>query len=247
MTSFLAAVGRYTRFTLAAVWALPRLDRAEMMHQAYLMGVGSILVILAVCAFAGAMLAVQGFASLKAFGTPELLGMFISLAGVREVFPLVGAGCAGAKLGSAVAAEVATLRIGQQIDALEVMSVDPMRYLVAPRMVACLVVTPLLVGAGLLAGLGAAYLTATLQLGVDPGSFITRALENISVTDLLAALVKGLAFGALTGSMACWQGFDAAGGPASVGTAANMAVVRSMMVGAVVNLFISQAFYGGLL
>lgn len=246
-TDLLAALGRYARFCADTARAAPFLDVRELLHQAYVMGVGSLVVMLAVGAFAGAMLTVQGFASLRAFGTPELLGMFIALGGVREVFPLIGAGCVGAKVGSAVASEVATLKIGQQIDALEVMAVEPMRYLVAPRVVACILVTPVLVGACLISGLVASYLIATLQLGVDQGAFLGRLFENITHRDLASGMAKAVAFGALTGSLSCWHGYAANAGAASVGTASNRTVVQAMVVGAIVNLFISNIFYGGLL
>lgn len=242
---FLAGVGGYVRFSARSVLALPRLDVRQALDQAWEMGAGSLLVVVAVCGFAGAMLAVQGFASLTAFGAPELLGMFVALTGVREVFPMVGAGCVGAKLGSAVAAEVASLRMGQQLDALEVMAVDPLAYVVAPRMVSSVVVTPLLVGAGLVAGLASAYVVAVLQLGVDPGNFLARTFEALALRDVAAVVVKGLAFGSATGSLACFAGYAAMGGPAAVGRAANRAVVQAMVVGALLNLAISNAFYGG--
>lgn len=242
----LAQLGNLARFCGLVVLASLRLDRAQFTQQAWLMGSGSVLMTLAVCTFAGAMLTVQGFASLKAFGTPELLGMFVALSGVREVFPLVGAGCLGAKLGSAMAAEVATLRVGQQLDALSMMGVDPLRHVVAPRWLAAALVTPLLTGLGVMAGLLSSYLIATLQLGVDPGAFVARAAENLSARDLGAGLVKALAFGVITGALACWHGMAPASGPQGVGRAANLTVVQSMVAGAVVNLILSHLIYGGL-
>jgi phospholipid/cholesterol/gamma-HCH transport system permease protein len=246
LLALLQAVGAYVRFCGRAALAAPRMDTVELRAQARGMVASSILVVAAVAAFAGAMLTVQGFASLKAFGTPEMLGMFVAMAGVREVFPLICAGCVGAKVGSAMAAEMATLRLGQQLDALEVMAVDPLRHLVAPRMLATLVVTPVLVAAGTLMGLFASYLTAVLQLGVDPGAFVHRLLESMAVRDLGAGVVKALAFGALTGTLGCWHGWRVPGGAQSVGRAANHTVVQTMMMGAVLNLLISTAFYGRL-
>jgi len=117
----------------------------------------------------------------------------------------------------------------------------------APRLVACIVVTPLLVGACLLAGLVSSYLIATLQLGVDQGVFVSRLLENISLRDLVSALVKALGFGMLTGTLACWHGYAADAGAASVGQASNRTVVQAMVTGGVLNLFVSNVFYGGLL
>ena len=242
----LATLGRFARFCAVGTAAIPMARGSAWRALCWEMFAGSILVTLAVTAFSGAMLTVQGFASLTSFGTPELLGMFVSLSGVREVFPLIGAGCVGAKLGSAMAAELATMRLGQQVDALEVMAVDPVTELVAPRLLAATVVTPLLVGLGLMGGLFASYLVATYQLGVDPGGFLARALDVLTAKDILAGLTKGTAFGALTGALACFHGLEPARGPGGVGDAANRTVVQAMVVGAVVNLLISHLFYGGL-
>jgi phospholipid/cholesterol/gamma-HCH transport system permease protein len=247
LMDLLAGVGSYTRFCGQAFMALRRADGRETLRQAYDAGVGSLAVILSVCGFAGAMLTVQGFASLAAFGTPEMLGMFVALAGVREVFPLIAAGCVGAKVGSALASEMATLRMGHQLDALEVMAVDPMEKLVAPRLIACVFMTPLLVGAGMMGGLVCSYVIATLQLSVDAGGFLGRALENMAPRDVAAGMTKAVLFGGLTGTLACWHGYGAQGGPQAVGRAANRAVVQAMVAGAVVNLLVSHGFYGGLL
>lgn len=246
LLSQLALVGAYVRFCARAARAVPAMDREETLAQARGVLFGSLLVVVAVGAFAGAMLTVQGYASLRAFGTPELLGMFVAVGGGREVIPLICAGCVGAKVGSAMASEVATLRVGQQLDALEVMAVDAFGYLVAPRLVACVLMTPVLVAVGLGAGLGASYLTATLQLGVDPGAFTSHMLKSLAPRDMVAAMVRALAFGGLASTLGCWHGWRVRTGAHSVGRAANLTVVQSMMVGAVVNLFISNGFYGGL-
>jgi len=223
-----------------------RLLPRQLVKYAHEIGARSVLLVSVVCAFAGAMLAVQGFATLHMLGAPELLGMFIGLGGVREVFPLVAAGTVGARAGCAIAAEIATLQIGEQIDALEVMSVDPVAYLVAPRLLAAVLVTPLVMAVGVLAGLGAAYLTAVVQLGVDPGAYLARAYGPLSYHDSVGIIVKGLVFGVIVVVVTSIEGFRARGGAAGVGVAANRAVVRAMVAGSVVNLALSQLLFGGM-
>jgi len=234
------------RVLRAALW--PRLDRKfgrQLVRAAHEIGVRSVLLVSVVCAFAGAMLAVQGYATLHLLGAPELLGTFVGLSGVREVFPIIAAGTVGARAGCAIAAEIATLKIGEQLDALEVMAVDPIAHLVAPRFLAALLVTPLVMTAGVLAGLGAAYLTAAVQLQVDSGAYLARLYGPLSPNDAVAIVVKGAVFGAIIVVVTAAEGFRAGGGPAGVGAAANRAVVRAMVAGSVVNLALSQVLFGG--
>lgn len=213
---------------------------------AYDLSVGSILLVSVVTAFIGAMLAVQGMVSLNQIGAPELLGMFIGLGGVREVFPIMAAGTVGARAGSAIAAELATLKLGQQLDALQVMSVDPIALLVAPRLIAALIAIPLLMVIGTITGLTGAYLTAVLQLHVDAGSYLERLYAPLGSGDIFAVLIKGLAFGAMIVLVTAHEGLRASGGPAGVGIAANKAVVRAMIAGSMINLMLSQLLFGGM-
>lgn len=208
-------------------------------------GADSAPLVAVVSAFAGAMLVVQGYATLAKLGAPELLGLFIALGGVREVFPLIAAGTIGAKAGSAIAAELGTLRIGEQLDALEVMAVDPIEHLVAPRLLAALLMTPLVLVVSTVVGLGAAFLTAAVQLGVDPGSYLARLYGALTPGDLGAVMVKGVVFGAIIAVVTAAEGFATSGGPAGVGRAANRAVVRAVIAGSLVNLALSQLFFGG--
>ncbi len=242
----LVSLGRTTRFAgQVLARSFPPKHASRILPGAYEIGVRSVLLVSVVAAFTGAMLAVQGFASLHQLGAPELLGMFVGLGGVREVFPIMAAGTVGARAGSAIAAELATLKTGQQLDALEVMAVDPIAYLVVPRFIAALLVTPLLIVVGTVAGLGGAYLTAVVQLGVDPGSYLARVFDPLSSHDIVAMLVKGLVFGAVIILVTAGEGMRASGGPAGVGAAANRAVVRAMVAGSLINLVLSQLLFGG--
>ncbi|MFH1811093.1 MAG: ABC transporter permease [Pseudomonadota bacterium] len=244
--TWVVEMARSTRFALkvlrAAAW--PRYP-GQIVPYAYAIGARSVLLVSVVTAFAGAMLALQGQSSLQQLGAPELLGMFVGLGGIREVFPVMAAGTVGARAGSAIAAELATMKTTDQIDALDVMAVDPIAYLVVPRFLAALLVTPPLMIVGTVAGLAGAYLTAVVQLGVDPGSYLERTFTPLSPFDLVAMLIKGLVFGGVIALVTAREGLRAAGGPAGVGTAANLAVVKAMIAGSLVNLLLSQVLFGG--
>ncbi|MBN2358879.1 MAG: ABC transporter permease [Deltaproteobacteria bacterium] len=219
---------------------------AQILPAAYELGARSVLLVAVVCAFAGAMLAVQGNATLFQLGAPELLGTFVGYGGVREIFPLVSAGVVGARAGSAIAAEIATLKLGEQLDALTAMAVDPIAYLAVPRFIAAILVMPLVMVFGTLAGLGAAFVTASVQLHVDPGSYLARLYLPLAPFDLWAILIKGVVFGGIIAVVTAAEGFRARGGAAGVGAAANRAVVRAVILGSVINLVLSHLFFGGL-
>lgn len=240
----LAGLGRFARFCAAGTVAVPRARGQEWRALAFEMFSGSILVTLAVTAFAGAMLTVQGFASLTSFGTPELLGMFVSLSGVREVFPLIGAGCVGAKVGSAMAAELATMRLGQQVDALEVMAVNPLAWLVGPRLLGILLVMPAMTTIAIATTVVAGWAVAQFQLGLDGYQYFLLVQRTLSPLDLMVAQVKALSFGAVICLVSTFCGFVAPRGPEGVGQATNTAVVVCAVISVSINFLISQVAYG---
>jgi phospholipid/cholesterol/gamma-HCH transport system permease protein len=245
-SAFVAEVGSTAQFAWQVLQrSLPPRHGSLILPAAYDLGARSVLLVSIVCAFAGAMLAVQGHASLYTLGAPELLGTFVGYGGVREIFPLVSAGVVGARAGSAIAAEIATLKLGEQLDALTVMAIDPIAYLAVPRFIGAILVMPLVMVFGTLAGLGAAFITASVQLHVDPGSYLARLYVPLQPFDLWAILIKGVVFGAVIAIVTAAEGFRAHGGTTGVGVAANRAVVRAVIMGSVLNLALSQLLFGG--
>lgn len=243
----LRRLGNSSLFSLRVFKAcLPPRHWRRIIPYAYELSIGSLLMVSVVTAFVGAMLAVQGLFSLRQIGAPELLGMFIGLGGVREIFPIMAAGTVGARAGSAIAAELATQKTGQQLDALQVMAIDPIELLVAPRLIAAMIVIPLLMILGTISGLAGAYMTAVLQLHVDAGSYLERLYSPLCSADIVAVLIKGLAFGIMIVLVTAHEGLRASGGPAGVGIAANKAVVRAMVAGSLINLLLSQILFGGM-
>jgi phospholipid/cholesterol/gamma-HCH transport system permease protein len=152
----------------------------------------------------------------------------------------------GARIGANLAASLANMKISEQIEALEVMAVDPVRYLIAPRMWAVTLALPLLCGYADAVGLFASYGGAVWQLGLDPGTFVRQVIDQVTMQDLFTGVFKGLVMGWLIALIACWHGFSVAkrDGAEGVGVATNLAIVHGAVMCIVLNLFLSWAIYG---
>jgi phospholipid/cholesterol/gamma-HCH transport system permease protein len=209
-------------------------------------GWGSLALLTMLTTFAGLNLSVQSYGSFERFGGQDLLGMFAGIGGVRELYPVMAAVVCGARIGANLAASLANMRISEQIEALEVMAVDPLRYLIAPRLWAVTLALPLLCGYAIVVGLAASYVGAVYQLELDSGSFISQVQEQVSLADLGAGMFKGLIMGWLVAVISCFHGYNVAkrDGAEGVGIATNLAIVHGAVMCIVVNLFLSWVIYG---
>lgn len=238
----------FARFTLLALrvqfTTLP--PRDGLITQMVDAGWGSIGLLTMLTIFAGLNLSVQSYGSFERFGGQDLLGMFAGIGGVRELYPVMAAVVCGARIGANLAASLANMKISEQIEALEVMAVDPMRYLVAPRLWAVTFSLPLLCGYADVIGLGASYAGAVWQLGLDGGSFISQVKEQVALSDLLTGMFKGLVMGWMIAVISCFHGYSVAkrDGAEGVGVATNLAIVHGAVMCIVVNLLLSWMIYG---
>ncbi len=209
-------------------------------------GWGSLGLLTMLTIFAGLNLSVQSYGSFERFGGQDLIGMFAGIGGVRELFPVMAAVVCGARIGANLAASLANMRISEQIDAFEVMAVDPMRFLVAPRLWAATLALPLLCGYADFIGLGASYLGAVYQLDLDPGSFLTQVQDQVRMVDVFAGMFKGLLMGWMVAIIACFHGYTvkASDGAEGVGISTNLAIVHGAVLCIVVNLLLSWVMYG---
>jgi phospholipid/cholesterol/gamma-HCH transport system permease protein len=238
----------FFRFALLALrvqfTTLP--PRDILVQQTVDAGWGSIGLLTMLTIFAGLNLSVQSYGSFERFGGQDLLGMFAGIGGVRELYPVMAAVVCGARIGANLAASLANMKISEQIEALEVMAVDPLRYLVAPRLWAVTISLPLLCGYANVIGLGASYVGAVFQLGLDSGSFITQVQEQVELSDLLTGMFKGLIMGWMIAVISCFHGYSVAkrDGAEGVGVSTNLAIVHGAVMCIVVNLFLSWMIYG---
>jgi len=235
----------FCRYAVGAQFSgLP--DRRILAEQLYRAGVGSMGLLTVLTLFAGLNLSVQSYSTFERFGGQDFLGMFAGIGGVRELYPVMAAIVCGARIGANLAAALANMKISEQVEALEVMSVDPMRYLVAPRLWAVALALPLLCGYADVVGIWASYYGAVHQLGLDGGTFVSQLQEFVHLEDLMVGVLKGLIFGWLVALVACFHGYRAAkkDGAEGVGIATNRAIVHGAVLCIVLNLVISWILYG---
>ncbi|MEM9462832.1 MAG: ABC transporter permease [Myxococcota bacterium] len=217
-----------------------------LLRHTYEAGVGSVALLTILTIFAGLNLSVQSYATFERFGGQDFLGMFAGIGGVRELYPVMAAVVCGARIGANLAAALANMKISEQVEALEVMSVDPMRHLVAPRLWAVTLALPILCGYANVIGIGASYAGAVFQLGLNSGTFVSQLHEFVSLGDLAVGMLKGLIFGWLVALIATFHGYRAAKkeGAEGVGVATNRAIVQGALMCIVLNLLISWLLYG---
>ncbi len=236
-----ASVRFALRATLAAVWAPPLADTIAILTRLL---ANSLPVVGVVAFFAGAMLTVQAASSLALIGGGPISGTLVGFGGVREVFPLLAAASVAARSGAEFASELGAMRVTEQVDALEVMGLDPLRLLVGPRVVAAIVGVPMCVLFANTIGLVGAQVVGAVQLGIDPGSMWEALTTSVALPDLYIGMAKGLVLGWLIAIVTTLEGLRASGGASGVGRATNRAVVRAMIVTCLASLAMTYFIYG---
>ena len=170
--------------------------------------------------------------------------MFVALAGLRELAPIIAASMVAAKAGTEMASQVAVMRIQEQIDALEVMAVNPLAYLITPRLLGIMLVMPALNTLATFFMVGSGYVVAVWQLGLSGADFLEFASRGITPMDLVWCNVKALIYSVVICLVACFNGYTSGPGPEGVGRATNAAVVTAAVVCVILNTFISELIYG---
>lgn len=222
-----AAAGRSVVFLWSVLWRIavpPYRPRVVVEHMRFI-GNRSVSIVLLTASFTGMVLVLQGYNALVRFGSEVYLGPLVALSLIRELGPVLAALMVAARAGSAIAATVAGMRVTEQIDALEVMAVDPIQYLASTRLLAAVITVPLLGTIFNLVGIIAAYLFATLVLGIDGGVFASSVRDAVQWSDVSIALQKTLLFAVFIAWIACYQGYHAEHGALGIGRATTNAVV----------------------
>ncbi|MDX2446419.1 MAG: ABC transporter permease [Desulfobacterales bacterium] len=200
-------------------------------------GVGSLPVVLITGAFTGMVLAIQTYYGFKMFGGESLVGATVALSMTRELGPAITALMVTGRTGSSMAAEIGTMRVTEQIDALYTMSVSPVQYLIMPRVLAGIVMLPILTVTSDFIGILGGYFVGVHVLKINSGIFVARILEFVNIYDVLNGLIKSAFFGLILSLVGCYKGFYTTGGAAGVGRATTQAVVYSS-----VSILISDYF-----
>jgi phospholipid/cholesterol/gamma-HCH transport system permease protein len=205
-------------------------------------GIKSSSVVCVSGAFIGMVVALGSYVGFEQLGAEAWLGPTVALAVVTQLAPVITGFMVAAKVGAAYAAEIGSMRVTEQIDALEVMAVDPIHYLVTRRLLACIIMVPLLTifcdGVGVLMG----YLASTKMLGVDAGSYMENTVNIVEFSDVFEGILRAMTFGFLSPTISCYKGFYAQGGAQGVGDAVTKTVVISMIVILIDNYIFTTIF-----
>jgi phospholipid/cholesterol/gamma-HCH transport system permease protein len=220
-----------------------RRARHELMNQLFVTGIGSLGVISVVALFTGMILALQTGLELRRFGQEVNIGTAVTVVMVREMGPFMTGLIIAASVGSAIAAQLGTMTVSEEIAALEVMSIDPVRFLVLPRLMALMIMMPLLtVYTNILGVVGGAIVGQT-QLGVGLSAYFDNATQYVVNKDLYVGLFKAWLFGIIIATNACYNGFSATEGAVGVGQATRQTVIQSFLAILVMGYMITRLLY----
>jgi phospholipid/cholesterol/gamma-HCH transport system permease protein len=240
--SLLSYVGRLGLFLGQAVGLIfvPPLKTWRILRQVQFIGARSLLVIALTALFTGMVLALQGYYTLTRFGSEGYLGSAVAISLVTELGPVLSALMVTGRAGSAIAAEIGIMRITEQIDALEVMALNPMRYLVVPNIVAGIIALPLLGALFAVIGIYGGYLVGVQLLGVSSGTYFGSMADLVVLTDIRNGLYKSLSFGLLIAFLCCFKGYHTGYGAEGVSKATTEAVVWSSVAILVLDYFLNS-------
>jgi phospholipid/cholesterol/gamma-HCH transport system permease protein len=233
LENFLGGLGRASLFLASILGAIPgALTRPRLIvQQVYSVGVLSLIIIVISGSFIGMVLALQGYRTLANFGASSSLGVLVALSIVRELGPVVTALLFAGRAGSALAAEIGLMKATDQLDGMEMMAVDPIRRVVAPRFIAGFIAMPLLASIFCVMSIGVAggHAIGVELLGVDPGSYWSQIHQSMHGRDVRDMLIKSSVFGAAVSWIAVYQGYHAAPTSEGVSRATTSTVVVSSL------------------
>jgi phospholipid/cholesterol/gamma-HCH transport system permease protein len=241
---FLDLVGGHLILIGRALSWLPRRPYrfANYLDAAEFIGFGSLPIVLLVGFFTGAVTSLQSVSAFRQFGLESFSGGTTGKAISTELGPVLTSLMLAGRAGAGIATELGTMRITEQIDALESMAVNPIQYLVLPRIIAAMVVTPILALLFFVVGMGGAWLVAVVFQGVDQGQWVANLRDIVTLVDVLQGLIKSVFFGFMVALVGCYQGFNASGGGRGVG----MGTTRAVVIASVMTL-ISDYFQTAIL
>ena len=193
--------------------------------------------------FAGMVIAIQSYSGFSRFGAESAVASVVLISVTRELAPVLSALMVAGRIGAAMAAEIGTMRVTEQIDALTTLSTNPYKYLIAPRIVAGVIVLPILVLIGDVIGIFGGYVVGVYQLGFNPANYIKSTIDNLEALDITTGVVKAAVFGFIIAIMGCYNGFKSKGGAQGVGEATTNAVVSSSILILIFNYIITGIFF----
>jgi phospholipid/cholesterol/gamma-HCH transport system permease protein len=243
--TFLAAIGDLTLFALQAIVRgasgpyYPRMILRQMIDIGYY----SLPVVGLTAIFTGMVLALQSHTGFSRFEAQSAVATIVVLSMTRELGPVLAGLMVAGRVGASMAAEIGTMRVTEQIDALTTLSTDPFKYLVWPRLIAGLLMLPLLVLVADIIGVFGGYIVGIYKLNFSAYDYINRTFEFLEAQDVISGLVKAAVFGFLVALMGCYQGYNSQGGAQGVGAATTKAVVSASILILTANYVVTELFF----
>ncbi len=241
----LAAIGRITIFVITTVSHIfrPPFYLKEFLQQLLIIGYFSLPVIGLTAVFTGAALALQIYEGGSRFNAESVVPSIVAIGMVRELGPVLGGLMVAGRVASSVAAELGTMKVTEQIDALVTLSTNPMKYLTVPRVVAATLAMPVLVAVGDSIGIFGGYLVGTSRLGLNSAAYLHNTVDFLEVWDVTSGLLKAAVFGFIVAVMGCYHGMNSGRGAQGVGKATTNAVVSASVLILASNFMLTEMFF----
>ncbi|HCX89857.1 MAG: ABC transporter permease [Deltaproteobacteria bacterium CG12_big_fil_rev_8_21_14_0_65_43_10] len=231
-------------FIKTLMWIFrPPLNLKNIVRQMEEVGVNSIPVVLIMSIFTGMVLALQSYTAFRRFNAEAFIGTVVALSMVRELGPVLSGLMVSGRVGAAMAAELGTMQVTEQIDALYALATNPIKFLIVPRFLAALFVMPVLVILADIIGIIGGYLVSVILLGTNSTIYIKRTWDYMELEDIYTGLLKACIFGIIIATISCYQGFSTRGGAEGVGKATTRAVVLSSLIILISNYFIAALMF----
>ncbi|MBR2923060.1 MAG: ABC transporter permease [Alphaproteobacteria bacterium] len=245
MVNFTFKVGELFVFIAQSIYNCftPPFYGRNLWRQVMDMGFYSLPVVGLTTIFAGMVIALQSYSGFATVGAESMVASVVLISVTRELAPVLSALMVAGRIGAAMAAEIGTMRVTEQIDALTTLSTNPFKYLVAPRMWAGLIVMPILVLIGDVIGIFGGYVVGVYKLGFNASNYINATLNDLEALDITTGVVKAAVFGFIISLMGCYNGYKSKGGAQGVGTATTNAVVSSSILILIFNYIVTELFF----
>ncbi len=235
--------GQAAHSVFIAPWRGERLKLGRAVHQAMAVGVEALPIISLISFFIGVILALQGAYELRKFGAMQFVASAVAISMTRELGPLMTAVVVIGRSGSAFAAEIGTMKVSEELDALETMALDPIRFLVAPKFVAMALMMPCLTTWADFMGILGGSVFGISNAGFTVGTYLQATLDALQMRDIITGLIKSVMFGLVITAVGCQEGFSTGLGSEQVGRSTTAAVVKSIFLTIIVDLVFTTLFY----
>jgi phospholipid/cholesterol/gamma-HCH transport system permease protein len=243
--ALLAIIGRIALYTASAVSHVfrPPFYPREFLQQLVQIGWLSLPVVGLTAVFTGGALALQIYAGGSRFNAEAVVPSIVAIGMVRELGPVLGGLMVAARVASSIAAELGTMKVTEQIDALVTLSTNPMKYLVVPRLLAATLAVPFLVAVGDVIGIMGGFLVGITRLDFNAAAYLKNTADFLEAADVISGLWKGAAFGFIVALMGCWHGMNSGRGAQGVGRATKAAVVGASVLILAANYVLTEVFF----